>query len=278
MPGVRRSFIALTGLAAALALGAVVRPLPGQQPLAARVAAIRNGRAQFEFPARDGVCGDGRSYIRIGDSMMGNFSSSVDVASCAPGPVRVLLEMSDGRAVALHDYAGPMPPVQVGVTELGVVSAAEGSAYLLSLVESEDDGRVINRAVFPAVLGRDVVAWPTLLLIARAKRAGRGGRKHDVVFWLAQYAAAKLAGSDDPFSPRESHGDAHDESVKEHAVFALSQLRNGEGIEPLIEVARTNNDPGVRAKAMFWLGESGDPRALDLFEQVLTGRARTPRG
>jgi hypothetical protein len=29
---------------------------------------------------------------------------------------------------------------------------------------------------------------------------------------------------------------------------------------------------------MFWLGESGDPRALDLFEQVLTGRAPAPRG
>jgi hypothetical protein len=165
------------------------------------------------------------------------------------------------------------------VTELGEVSAAEGSSYLLGLVESQSDGRVANRAVFPAMLGRDVVAWPTLLRIAKADEGGRRGRKHDVMFWLAQYAAAKVGGSDDPFASKGDRSDDDgDESVKQHAVFALSQLDHGAGIDPLIEVARTNKDQAVRAKAMFWLGESGDPRALALFEQVLTGRSSAPRG
>ena len=88
------------------------------------------------------------------------------------------------------------------------------------------------------MLGRDVVAWPTLLRIAKADGEVRRGRKHDVMFWLGQYAAAKARGSDDPFAPKGSRDeDDDDESVKEHAVFALSQLRNGEGIDPLIEVA-----------------------------------------
>ena len=38
----------------------------------------------------------------------------------------------------------------------------------------------------------------------------------------------------------------------------------------LIQIARSNRDPEVRKKAFFWLGQTGDPRALALFEEVLT--------
>jgi len=33
---------------------------------------------------------------------------------------------------------------------------------------------------------------------------------------------------------------------------------------------RSNRDPEMRRKALFWLGQSGDPRALALFEELLT--------
>jgi hypothetical protein len=35
-------------------------------------------------------------------------------------------------------------------------------------------------------------------------------------------------------------------------------------------VARKNRNKEVRKDAMFWLGQSGDPRALAFFEEVLT--------
>jgi HEAT repeat protein len=54
-------------------------------------------------------------------------------------------------------------------------------------------------------------------------------------------------------------------------VFALSQLRGKQGVEPLIAVARSNKDPQVRQKAIFWLGQSGDPRAAALFREILGG-------
>ena len=265
-----RSVLALSALLAV--------PAAAQQSLAARVAAMKDGSAQFEFPSREDACGDGHSYIRIGDSMNGSFGSNTDLSNCQPGPVRIVLEVRDGRVTAVRDYLGPAVPAASGVTELGEVSAAEGSSFLLGLVESQSEGRVLNRAVFPAILGRDVVAWPALLRIAKTDAGGMRSRRHDVVFWLAQYAAAKLAGSDDPFAARGVRDESDEEDLKEHAVFALSQLRNGEGVEPLIQVARSNKDQRVRAKAMFWLGESGDPRALVLFEQVLTGQVSAPRG
>jgi HEAT repeat protein len=60
--------------------------------------------------------------------------------------------------------------------------------------------------------------------------------------------------------------------VKKSAVFALSQLRNHEGVPQLITVARTNKEPEVRQQALFWLGQSGDARGIALFEELLSRR------
>ena len=61
-----------------------------------------------------------------------------------------------------------------------------------------------------------------------------------------------------------------DTDVKKKAVFALSQMPKDEGVPKLIEVAKTNRNREVRKQAMFWLGQSNDPRALEFFEQVLS--------
>jgi len=58
--------------------------------------------------------------------------------------------------------------------------------------------------------------------------------------------------------------------VKKKAVFALSQIHDGEGVPLLISVAKTNKNPAVRKQAIFWLGQSHDPRALDFLEEILS--------
>ena len=50
----------------------------------------------------------------------------------------------------------------------------------------------------------------------------------------------------------------------------LTQMPRNEGVPLLIEVARTNRNPEVRKQAIFWLGQSKDPRALDFIEKILT--------
>ena len=52
-------------------------------------------------------------------------------------------------------------------------------------------------------------------------------------------------------------------------MFALSQRPRDEGVPALIRIARTHQDPEVRKKAIFWLGQSEDSRALALFEELL---------
>jgi HEAT repeat protein len=41
-------------------------------------------------------------------------------------------------------------------------------------------------------------------------------------------------------------------------------------VPALIRIAKTHSDPDIRRKAIFWLGQSHDPRALALFEDLLT--------
>ena len=58
-------------------------------------------------------------------------------------------------------------------------------------------------------------------------------------------------------------------AVKKKAVFALSQLPKDEAVPELLHVAQTNANPAVRKEAIFWLGQTHDPRALAFFEQIL---------
>jgi HEAT repeat protein len=116
------------------------------------------------------------------------------------------------------------------------------------------------------VLADSAVVWPALLAIARDV-SGRGHSvRAEAALWLSRFAGAALGGH--PASLAEDERDERDD-VKLHAVFVLSQLPNGEGIGPLLEIARSKAALSVRQQALFWLGQSGDQRALSLFEQLL---------
>jgi HEAT repeat protein len=57
--------------------------------------------------------------------------------------------------------------------------------------------------------------------------------------------------------------------VQKAAVFALSQGRDAARVDALVKVARGHRNPKVVESALFWLAQSQDPRALDLFEDIL---------
>jgi hypothetical protein len=40
-------------------------------------------------------------------------------------------------------------------------------------------------------------------------------------------------------------------------------------VPKLIDIARNNRNPEVRKQAIFWLGQSNDPRATQFFEDIL---------
>lgn len=243
------------------------------QSLAQRVAGAPDGRVAFSFAARPGVCGNGAGFIGDGRHFMtigrDNFSMSDEDEGrcpCEPGPVRVTLEVRRHRLVELRTAVGRPAPTGPGVTDLGTVPASAASSYLLTLARGEDE-EVGHDAVFPATLADSVTVWPDLLNIARSTSVPRETRQ-TAVFWVSQAAGdAATRGLDSLVADERG-----DRDIREQAVFALSQRPADEGVPILIRIARTNRDPEIRRKALFWLGQSEDPRAISLFEEILTRR------
>ena len=58
--------------------------------------------------------------------------------------------------------------------------------------------------------------------------------------------------------------------VQVQAVRAISERRAEESVPLLIKIARTHQNQMVRKQAIRSLGESGDPRAIDFFREVLS--------
>jgi HEAT repeat protein len=230
------------------------------QSIAARVSGAPDGQVRMSFAARAGVCGNGRS-IRT-------FDATDDWQwDCDPGPVHVVLTVRAREVVDVDTYVGGRWRARAAAAQdLGAVPAEEAADYLLSLAE-RNRGRAGRDAILGAVLADSAEVWPRLLRIARNRDQARETRK-SAVFWLGQAAGeAAVEGLGDIISEPDD-----DTAVKESAIFALSQLRHGAGVAPLIEIARRNPDPRLRKKAIFWLGQSDDPRALALFEELLTRR------
>jgi len=58
--------------------------------------------------------------------------------------------------------------------------------------------------------------------------------------------------------------------VQMQAVRAISERRAEESVPLLIKIARTHANPAIRKQAIRSLGESGDPRAVEFFREVLS--------
>jgi hypothetical protein len=183
--------------------------------------------------------------------------------------VVVLFRAEDGEVGRIRTFssgcaldAGGLPFVW-----LTGVRPAESVRLLRSMVDSAapDDPRGKSMRE-PGLAALAFHAEPTALdaLIDLARHDASGHVRGQALFWLAQRAGTRVAGvitraiDDDP-----------ETDVKKKAVFALSQLPRDEGVPLLIDTARKNRNPAVRKQAVFWLGQSSDPRALAFFEEVL---------
>ena len=230
------------------------------QTIDRRVASAPDGTVRFSFAARPGVCGNGHN-VNIEDSRNPDWESD-----CDNGPVRTVLTVSGGKVTRVRSYVGGRwRPAGAGVTDLGTVSAPEAASYLID-VASRAPGKS-NEAVFAATLADSAMIWPALVRLAKNDAVPRETRR-SAVFWLGQAAGSAATASLDSLAS-DVRGDR---PIREAAVFALSQRPKDEGVPALIRVAQTDRDPDIRRKAMFWLGQSDDPRALALFENILTKR------
>ena len=253
--------------------GLLVASVAQAQSLERRVSSAPDGTVRFSYAAKPGVYGNGRNMISWdcdkgncrNRQVDGNWNDHDDwTAACDSGPVRIALTKRGTNVTDLRVYVGGEWRTSTTATDLGMVGTKDATSYLLGLA-MRDESRAAEKAIFPAMLADSVTLWPDLLKLARREDVSRKVRR-SAVFWLGQAAGdAATRGLTDLVDD----GGA-DREVRETAVFALSQRPRDEGVPALIRIAKQNPDPELRRKAIFWLGQSDDPRALSLFEELLT--------
>lgn len=87
--------------------------------------------------------------------------------------------------------------------------------------------------------------------------------REQAMFWLGQGRAptGDLVRLDDRLS---------EPSLRKQYTFVLSQRRDGPALDKLIDMAQHDADREVRHQALFWLGQSKDPRALAFIRDLVT--------
>jgi len=206
------------------------------------------------------------------DSQDGCWTSGDSVGRTRVGPLKlegsdtifVLYRIADGSIQRIKIASSECPLDTDGLTLqwLTGVRPDDSVEWLASLATGDSSRRLANNATMAMALHASPQATERLIALARSAKSSdvRG----TALFWIAQRAGDKAVGTltqalDDPGT-----------EVRKKAVFALSQLPKDEGVPKLIDVARSHRDAAVRKQAMFWLGQSRDPRALAFFEQILT--------
>lgn len=235
-----------------------VPPLDAQS-LAHRVDAVRDGTVRFGFATRPGVCGDGSESFWSNSS---GYETGWHVRPCIHGPLEIELTRSGGETVNVHDCIG-CGPRDTGdrLVDLGEVAPADAARYLIAAspsLSTHGASKVIAAATFAD--GVDVS--PELTKLVKNGDVSTETRKN-ALFWLGQSDASThdLGQLYDQLQPR---------ALREQFTFVLSQRRDdGAAIDKLIDIAQHDDDFSVRKKAMFWLGQTHDPKAIKFFQTIL---------
>ena len=260
----------LSGTVALVLLGVTITDAAAQG-LERRVASAGNGLVQFNYPARDGVCGNGKTFINIGgNSWHGTINDATRREACEPGPVRVVMNLAGGQVVSIETFVGPLQ-TEAGANDLGAVSPGDASDYLLGLAV-RGEGKPSRDAIFPATLAQGAQPADRLLAIANDRARPRETRRQAIA-----YAGREVERGNAPAQRVTSDlvriaTDASDNSaVRSRAVQTLAGLDRGEGIPALIELSRSASDSWLASQAMRSLASSGDPRARDYLRTALRG-------
>lgn len=235
------------------------------QSLAGRIASGSDRSVSFSFAARAGVCGDGRTYISTRENFVGTYSTNTQYDQCAPGPVRVVMDLADRSVIALRTFVGGTT-TEAGVANLGTVTPAEAADYLIA-VAARADGRVGKDAIFAALLGENVELSSKLLEIARddgrpleTRYAAVSGLRRSDVRQQERIGAALI---------QIARDENEVQRLRSHSLSVLANLEHGGGVQPLIQLANANTTSWIGRESMSVLARSGDPRARQFLRTVV---------
>jgi HEAT repeat protein len=172
------------------------------------------------------------------------------------------------RAVAEDDKA-PSSLREQAVFQLGQRRSTANAAYLRNLfnrlasASGERNEELQQKILFSLsqMRGEGNDRW--LMEVAANPRYSVETRKQ-AIFGAGQIRVpiAELVALYDKASDRE---------IKEQLIWVMSDRRDPAAVDRLIEIAKHDKDPEMRKKAIFWLGQSRDPRVKQLLLDIING-------
>jgi HEAT repeat protein len=144
---------------------------------------------------------------------------------------------------------------------LGQQPSAENSAFLRALYAKLADDALKEKVIFSLSQTRSAETNRWLMDLALNERESIEMRKK-ALFWAGQ-----TGGDLEQFVSLYDRMQNHD--LKEQLVFVYSQRHESAALDKLIQIAKTEPDRELRRKAIFWLGQSHDPRAAQVLLEII---------
>ena len=144
---------------------------------------------------------------------------------------------------------------------IGQSGGKEAIVYLKALFPKVKGEELKKKVLFSISQADGTEGGKWLVGVARDKTQSIEMRKQ-ALFWAGQGGAqmADLASLYSAFDDRE---------MKDQLIFVYSQRDEPAAVDKLLEIARKDPDPELRKKALFWLGQSDDPRAAKAIQDII---------
>ncbi len=167
--------------------------------------------------------------------------------------------------LALRTYAeradAPESLREQAIFWIGQSGGKESIGYLKDLFGKIRGEELRKKILFSVSQVDEAEGGKWLVGVARDRTQTIEVRKQ-ALFWAGQGGApiADLASLYNTFDDRE---------MKDQLIFVYSQREEPAAVDKLLEIARRDPDGELRKKALFWLGQSDDPRAAKALQDII---------
>jgi HEAT repeat protein len=180
-----------------------------------------------------------------------------------------LSQQSDERAqLALRDYASrddaPEHLREQAIFWLGQKHSDGNAQFLRELFAKTTSDKAKDKIIFSISQTRNSGNDQWLLDQAVNAKNSMDIRKQ-ALFWAGQSGGVDVA------KLGALYDKASEEEFKNQVIFVLSQKgRSPEAVDKLVDIAKNEKNHELRKQAIFWLGQSHDPRAMKALQDLIS--------
>lgn len=172
---------------------------------------------------------------------------------------------SEQAALTLRTFAerrdSPVDLRADAIFWLGQQGSRVNQGFLRDLYSRLQDRELKERVIFSVSQAGDPESQRWLLDRAADQRESLELREK-ALFWAGQ-SGASITGLVELYSTLD------DREMREQLIFVYSQRHEREAVDKLIDIARNEPDAELRRKAIFWLGQSKDPRVAQFLLEII---------